>query len=462
MFSQASVGIDIHANSIRIVYLKSSIAGVKLVDHGIYPMESGQDNEKTADQVGGVVKQFLDRNRISSAAFFLGIPREESILRYVELPRVVKENLRDSLRYELEKYVPFPSQELYFDYQIISEDPATEKLRVLLLMVKREYTAPYLLLEQVLGERLSGIEVSSTAIANFFSTLTDFRETDAYVLIYARDDLVEIALVKKGFLAHSRPMGRFQRTSDFPEQVSQKIQKATAAITDPAGPLKIVVCNMEEESDLLAYLKADEAFDVHVFDLSSTQAPSIDMIPAYGLALKGIRDLPTDVNLLPKKMRKRPSKAGYYLLFGLTGVFIFLVLAWIGGTIFDTRQYVTRLDHELSRLKTEVSHLEAINAESGRIEKRIDALNSLRKERMIVLDVIKELSERVPKSAWLLKFTYLGKDKQIQIEGWADSASELIPLLDDSPLFKDVGFLASITTSSAGKERFRIGFELEN
>jgi len=74
--------------------------------------------------------------------------------------------------------------------------------------------------------------------------------------------------------------------------------------------------------------------------------------------------------------------------------------------------------------------------------------------------VIKELSERIPKSAWLLRFAYSDKGSKIEIEGWADSASELIPLLEDSPLLKEVGFLSSITRSPAGKERFRIGLKL--
>ena len=51
-------------------------------------------------------------------------------------------------------------------------------------------------------------------------------------------------------------------------------------------------------------------------------------------------------------------------------------------------------------------------------------------------------------------------DKGVQIEGDAESASELIPLLEISPLFKDVAFLSSITKSKDGKERFRIGLKI--
>jgi general secretion pathway protein L len=171
--------------------------------------------------------------------------------------------------------------------------------------------------------------------------------------------------------------------------------------------------------------------------------------------------VPTGVNLLPEEMRKKPSRAGYYVMFGLAGLSLFLALAWIGGAIFNTQRYIKRLDTEVDRLKVEATKLEQIKGDIGKIEHQIDVLEPLRRNSLTVLDAIKELSVTIPKNAWLLRVTYSDKDKKIQIEGWADSASELIPLLDNSPLFSGVGFLSTITRSAAGKERFRIGLELE-
>ncbi|MGM0427349.1 MAG: pilus assembly protein PilM [Thermodesulfobacteriota bacterium] len=461
MLFQASVGIDIQEDAIIIAYLKGSFKGAKLEAHGVYPFEEELSSRDRVERVGYVVKEFLVKNRIPSATLFLGIPREAAILRYVEFPLVVKENLRDSLRYELEKYVPFPPDELYFDYQIISEDKSADKLRLLLVMVKRELIDPYMSLEKTLGARLSGIEVSSTACANFFAAHFSVGEPDSYALIYTRKGGMEIDLLQSGFLAYSRPMDKAQWGEDFQHQVSQRLKKLKEEVKGPQALLKTVVWNMEREAPLLAHLKEAEGFEVHFFDPASAGVPSADAAPAYGLALKGLRELPTDVNLLPAKMRKKPSKVGYYGMFGLVGVVVFLALAWIGGSIFNTQRYVKQLDNELNRLNAEIANLEQIEVEYNRIEQRIDFLNPLRKDRLMVLNVIRGLSEQIPKNAWLLRLTYSDKDSKIQIEGWADSASDLIPALEDSPLFKNVGFLSSITRSSAGKERFRIGLELE-
>ena len=89
----------------------------------------------------------------------------------------------------------------------------------------------------------------------------------------------------------------------------------------------------------------------------------------------------------------------------------------------------------------------------------IDYLNRLYGKRPPILEVFKELSLRVPKNAWVRQLTV--SEGKIQLVGAADNASELIPSLEGSPLFKDVAFLSSITRRGAGnKEFFRIGLTL--
>ena len=101
--------------------------------------------------------------------------------------------------------------------------------------------------------------------------------------------------------------------------------------------------------------------------------------------------------------------------------------------------------------------VQKIRDEASSLEARLAYLEDFRTKRGSVIELLRELTERIPKSAWISNMTI--SDKGVEIEGYADSASELIPLLDTSPMFKDVGFLSSITKSREGKERFRIGLK---
>jgi len=92
------------------------------------------------------------------------------------------------------------------------------------------------------------------------------------------------------------------------------------------------------------------------------------------------------------------------------------------------------------------------------LETKAEYLHSLRSGAS-VSDMLRELTQILPETAWVQEFTFF--KREIQLEGFADSASELIPLLEMSPLFKDAVFLSTITKDKDGKERFRIGLKME-
>ena len=111
-----------------------------------------------------------------------------------------------------------------------------------------------------------------------------------------------------------------------------------------------------------------------------------------------------------------------------------------------------------SRLSAEVAAVNKTQDKVKELGKRIDALNALRQRHLPALSILRDLSKELPEGAWLDRFAIT--DKGGEIEGSADSASKLIPLLAASPLLKDVAFLSPITKSKDGKERFRIGFKV--
>ncbi len=203
MYFQASVGINSEDNRVSLVYLKRSLKGVCLAAHAVYPIEKENPEEKTAE-IRKVVNAFLREHKIPAADIFLAIPRDLTILRYIELPLAVKENLRGSLLYEMEKYVPLPIGDIYFDCQIIAEDRETNKLTVLLIAVKKELIDPYLDRENPLGAGISGIEINSTALANYLSYKPPAANADTYAIACLGSEHLELSLVKKGLLQYSR------------------------------------------------------------------------------------------------------------------------------------------------------------------------------------------------------------------------------------------------------------------
>ena len=460
MLFQTSLGVDIQDNSVSLVYLRASFRGVRLAAHATYPFEEGTPGKDKADLVRGLIRDFVGKNSISPASIFLGVPRDVAIFRYVELPLAVKENLRDSLGYEMEKYVPFSANEIYFDCQVIAEDKDSGKLKLLIIASKKEAIDPYLNLVTRTGVGISGVEVSSTAIANYFSGQRDSDLADTCAIIYLKEGRLELNFLKGRILEYSRSFGGGQRGPDLPEIISHELHKLKDNLGEGQGRLKAIFCGFDSEDELVHHFSDDDDLEIRFVDLSRRGIPSFAMIPAYGLALKGILKVPTDINLVPEAFRKRPNKAGLYTMLVLAGLLILSVLAWGGGGILSQYLYLGRLNAEIDRLRVEVSDIEQTEKKREKVEEKIDYLNTIYGSEPSALNVLKEITTRIPKSAWLRSLTF--SDQGVRIDGYADSSSELIPSLESSPLFKDVTFVASITRDRrTGKEVFSIGFKLQ-
>src|SRR4029450_9263345 len=76
-----------------------------------------------------------------------------------------------------------------------------------------------------------------------------------------------------------------------------------------------------------------------------------------------------------------------------------------------------------------------------------------------VFRVLDELSKTVPTNAYLSNLRYRGGS--LEIQGSAENASALIPVLERSPLFENVGFNAPSNRGRDNRETFSLKADLE-
>ncbi|MBN1277076.1 MAG: pilus assembly protein PilM [Deltaproteobacteria bacterium] len=457
MLFQTSLGINIKDSTLSLVYLKASFKGVQLASQSVFSLDREKPVKERLESVSALIREFMKKNRISATNIFIGISRDVAIVRFVELPLAVKENLRETLGYEMEKYVPFSTEDIFFDSQIIGEDKETNKLGVILVVVRKEDLNNYIELNERLNSGgISGIEISSTAAANFFSQKTGSIGKDGLIMVDMTDDGLELNVIKERLLSYSRFMRIHWAVEDSYGLISRELK----IIKDNYGPMRVSFSGPESDIEHFRHAIRDADLEEHLMDLSKTGIASHTLIPAYGLALKGIRKVPLNINLLPADLRKKASKAGLYVMFMLAGLLLLSVFFWGLGGFVQKRMNLERINSEIKSLSADIERIEGVKLECRALEEQIDYLNKLGPDRLSALDVLKELSERIPESAWLRKFSLTG-DK-IEIEGNAGSASELISLIEACPFFKDAAFLSPITKQRDGKEYFRIGFKLVN
>src|SRR4030043_1519077 len=116
---------------------------------------------------------------------------------------------------------------------------------------------------------------------------------------------------------------------------------------------------------------------------------------------------------------------------------------------------------EIKKRRPAVEALEKLQKQRDDYRKEITELNQIRSGEISKVEVLEEVSRLLPNTTWIWNLKYNGKE--MELSGFADSASDLIPLLDKSPLFEKVEFLAPVTKElqmrgegKKEKERFKI------
>lgn len=150
-------GLDIGSFTIKVVKLKLSKDGAELCDYKIAPSEF---------DVIAVLKKLKDSENLDSANIsFSGI---STVIRYVNFPKMSPEDLKKSLKFEAQKYIPFSIEEVNFDSYILKENLPDNKMLVLLAAVKKDFMSQRRKILEGAGIKTAVAEIDSTALTNSF------------------------------------------------------------------------------------------------------------------------------------------------------------------------------------------------------------------------------------------------------------------------------------------------------
>ncbi len=456
---QTSLGIELTENRMILVCLKTSLKGVKLAAHAAHPMDPDQTAREQLIRISESVREFTRKNRISPTNIHLGISGRLAVLKEVEFPLAVKANLGQTLGYELEKYAPLPAREIYHDYQVVAEDAGANRLKIVFCIVKRKEIDGFTELGKMLGAGVSGIEIHTTALANFISHCTAGAPRAFIAAIHLGAEVQDLILFKNRRLRYARSVP----PSGDPAGLLRGLAKMGAPeekIPGDAGERPgVLVFGPGAEPEVLDRLRAGSDFDIIPLDSTDAGIPDWELATGFGLALKGLGQAPTRINLLPRRFRKRPSRLGLYFMILLVFLVIASGMAWAGSRLMKQRMLHDRLDAEIERLEAKARGVDAMMADVERARERLDYLNGLSGGRLDLLDLLRELTMLIPETAWVRDFTFAHNG--VKLDGFAESAAELIPILEASPNFTEVGFLSAITKGKDGMERFRIGLKVK-
>jgi len=462
MVAKESVGVAVSSSQLTLVYAKASPFRTRLRAHAAFDLDPHADHAERIGTARALVRSFWRQHRIGDASLWIGLPADQVIQRVIYLPSAARENLDKAIEYELQKYVPLDLEHLHLQYEVLHEDRGERRLTISVAAVKKSDLAPLIEARDDFRAGISGVQSAATAAINGLWWAAKPIPEKTCALAYVADRTLHLAYFEDD---QPRYLWALAVDDDVPaqlQQLGQRLEELGAVGPDDRSksPFRVYCHGPEANESFLREWRQAPGLEFCRLELQEELPEGLNSVVGAGLAVKGLEDTALDLNLFPAPFRKKPSVVSRFVGAALVVLALATGLAWAGSHFLYPRIQDGRVEKELSELSGQIEALQKVKADAEALQGQIDYLQSLRQERMDPLGFLKELTELVPDTAWLLALSVAGDKAAIQ--GVAENSTDLIPELEASPHFSNAQFTATITKSRDGKDVFRIGFDIEH
>lgn len=190
-------GLDIGFSSLKVLQLENVGRDKQVVGYGVTHFEPGaivdgviKDHESIAKSAYELFANGITGN-ISTHRVAVAIPASRTFNRPMKLPHLKSRELEEAVKLEAEQYIPVPLDQLYLDYEIISQ--TNEETELLAVAVPRRIVDSYMGLIKILGLEAVAMETTISAASRLFvetersdtpSVLIDFGSVSADLTIF--------------------------------------------------------------------------------------------------------------------------------------------------------------------------------------------------------------------------------------------------------------------------------------
>lgn len=201
------VGLDIGSSSIKILQVKQTGKGIRLLDFGIEPLPAQTIVDGSIMDQGSVVDAIqklkttlaIRNNRVATA-----ISGHSVIIKKIQVPPMSPEELSEQLPFEAEQHIPFRKDEVEIDYQLVSARNAQGQMELLLVAAKKEVIADYTQVIRDAKLLATVMDVTAFTVQNAYEANYDVTPGESVALINVGAAISNINVISDGTSAFTR------------------------------------------------------------------------------------------------------------------------------------------------------------------------------------------------------------------------------------------------------------------
>jgi len=198
-----TVALDIGTYSIKTLEVKIASDGTaEVLKFGSEKIGAGASAEERA----GVIKGLFEKNGITAEVVNVSVAGPKTITRFINLPKMTEDELKQSLEFEAERYIPFEIKEVYLDCDILDTEKSGNKVRVLVAASKKELINEKLEVLKAAELFPAVMDMDCTALTNAFTHTQKQEEGEICALLNVGHSLTQTAITRKGMLDFVREL----------------------------------------------------------------------------------------------------------------------------------------------------------------------------------------------------------------------------------------------------------------
>jgi type IV pilus assembly protein PilM len=455
--SKSFLSIDFGAGSLKIAEFEINEAGsLRLRNYGLKPLGlEGAQESKRETAIQRALQELLAEKGFVARNINLCAPGFHVFSKFVRLPPVDSAKVTQIIQYEAQQNVPFPLEEVVWDYQILGTTP-TGELEVLLVAIKADIVEGLFRVAESRGLRLQLVDVSAAALCNAFRFNYGDLEGCTMVLdIGAKTS--NLLLFEKGkFYSRSINIGANSITQDFATEGKLKFDEAEqvkiadgfvslgGAYEEPDNPRQAQISKIARQVMTRLHIQVNQTIQfyrgqqggsapqrlflcggasvmpytaqffaeklnvpVDYFNpLRNIQIdPSINLEDlarvahsfgeVVGVALRNLAQCPVELNLMPKSSlhkQQLSQKRPYFIAALCSLVLVALAIGWFSYKMTaDKQAALTNVTTKLTPLQAKQKQLTDVTGQITAAKKQIQEFGALVETKLYWVDLLTEL-----------------------------------------------------------------------
>ncbi|GAW94139.1 type IV pilus assembly protein PilM [Calderihabitans maritimus] len=206
-----ALGIDVGTDSIKVVEVQRTGTGYDISlavkkDVPVGALEGG--NIQDLEVLVEVLRSLTVENGLQGRRVVSAISGEKVVIRHISVPYMSDQELKSSLKWDLDKYLPLSGDDLVIDYAKLGsfENENGRQLSVLLAAVPSSLAYRYYELFERAGLEVIAIDIVPMALARWLSLVRENEEmfNDPVALLDIGASLTTLAVIEQGLVTFIR------------------------------------------------------------------------------------------------------------------------------------------------------------------------------------------------------------------------------------------------------------------